>query len=329
MEYRNLGKSGLKISSLSLGSWLTFGTKVNFSLAKEMMAYAYEMGINFFDNAEIYEKGVSEELMGQALDSLNFPRDSYCVSSKAFWGGDSPTQRGLSRKHLTEACHRSIKRLRVDYLDLFFCHRPDQTTPIEETVWAMHNLILQGKILYWGTSEWSSHEIVMAHKAAKENNLIPPTMEQPQYNMFVREKMEHDYIRIFKDIGLGTTIWSPLASGLLTGKYNKGIPKDSRATLKGHKSLEERFYTEETKNNIKKIVLLEKISKNLGCSMAQLALAWCLKNPNVSTVILGASKISQLEENIKTIDIYSKLDTNIMNDIEKILNNKPEEIRKY
>ncbi len=327
MEYRNLGKSGLKVSALSYGSWVTFGTKVDVSLAKKLLTKCYDSGVNFFDNAEGYEKGGSEKIMGQALKDLKFPRDTYCVSSKVYWGGDKPTQKGICRKHVFDACHAALKRLNVDYLDLYFCHRPEQSTPIEETVWAMHNLIQQGKVMYWGTSEWSSHEIAMAHVIARQNNLIPPTMEQPEYNMFERRKLEHDYLRIFKDLGLGTTIWSPLSSGVLTGKYNDVIPKDSRATTKGYEKLHHRFFSDKAKENIKKVISMQSIADKLGCTMAQLAIAWCLKNPNVSTVILGASKMSQLEENLKAIEVYHKIDDLSMGQIENILQNKPETIK--
>ena len=326
MEYRNLGKSGLKVSALSYGSWLTFGDP---SHAKKMMQYAYDQGVNFFDNAEAYAKGISEEVMGKALHELKFSRDTYCVSSKAYWGGDKPTQRGLSRKHLTDACHAALKRLKLDYLDLFFCHRPDQHTPIEETVWTMHNLIEQGKILYWGTSEWDAAEIAMAHAFARQNKLIPPTMEQPEYNMFERQKLERDYVRIFKELGLGTTVWSPLASGLLTGKYNKGVPKDSRGATGGTHGLDRRLHSEDIKNYFDKINALKPIAKEIGSSLPQLALSWCLRNPNVSTVILGASKMNQLEENIKSIDLYTKLDDVAMTKIDDILGNKPEPIREF
>lgn len=329
MEYRKLGRSGLRVSALSYGSWLTFGSKLDVSHAKKMMQFAYDQGVNFFDNAEAYAKGVSEEVMGKALSDLKFPRDSYCVSSKVFWGGEKPTQRGLNRKHLTDACHDALKRLKVDYLDLFFCHRPDQGTPIEETVFTMNHLIAQGKILYWGTSEWDAAEIVMAHTVARQNNLIPPTMEQPEYNMFERRKLEREYIRIFKDLGLGTTIWSPLASGLLTGKYNKGIPKDSRGATGGTIILDRRLKSKDIQNYFDKIDALRPIAEELGGSLAQLALSWCLKNQNVSTVILGACKMSQLEENIKAMDMYTKIDDVMMTKIDDILGNRPDEIIEY
>jgi voltage-dependent potassium channel beta subunit len=321
MEYRRLGKSGLKVSVLSLGSWLTFGKQISDDTAEELMCYAYNNGINFFDNAEIYANGQSEIVMGNILKKMSWDRTTYLVSSKVFWGGEKPNQKGLSRKHVIEACNAALKRFQLDYLDLYFCHRPDRNTPIEETVWAMHNLIMQGKILYWGTSEWSAQEITAAHLAAERYCLIPPVMEQPQYNMFHRYRVEIEYHRIYRDLGLGTTIWSPLASGLLTGKYNKGLPDEkTRLTMEGLEWLKERTLNEE---RIKKVQLLEPVARKLNCSMAQLAIAWCLKNPNVSTVILGASKISQLEENIKSLEVVTRLDDAIMEEIENILQNKP------
>ncbi len=324
MEYRNLGKSGLKLSALSYGSWVTFGNQVNIPLAKKMLSTCYDHGVNFFDNAEGYENGLSEKIMGKALKELNFGRDTYCVSSKVYWGGDKPTQKGISRKHIVDACNAALKRLQVDYLDLYFCHRPEQSTPIEETVWAMTTLIQQGKVLYWGTSEWSAAEIMMAHVAARQYNLIPPTMEQPQYNMLERNKVERDYLRIFNDIGLGTTTWSPLASGLLTGKYNSSTKvENTRATLKGYESLKSKFFSKEAKENLKKVEKLVDIASKIGCSLPQLAIAWCLKNKNISSVILGASKLVQLKENLKSIDIYCKLDDDVISDIEDILKNKP------
>ena len=329
MEYKRLGKSGLKLSRFSYGSWLTFGIKVDLVLAKKIMKYCYDHGVNFFDNAEIYAYGKSEEIMGKALKELKFSRDTFCVSSKAFWGGEKPTQKGLSKKHLVDACHAALKRLQVDYLDLYFCHRPDINTPIEETVFAMNSLIDQGKILYWGTSEWEPEDIAMAHIFARQNNLIPPTMEQPQYNMLERKRLEQDYLRIFKELGLGTTIWSPLASGILTGKYNNGIPKGSRATLKEKGSWQTRFNSLDFKKNIEKVKLLTKIANDLDCTMYQLALAWCLKNVNVSTVILGATKMDQIKENINSLQVVSKLNDEIMNKIESILKNKPEGRREF
>lgn len=306
-----------------MGSWLTFGSGIDNSLAEDMMKYSYDNGVNFFDNAEVYAHGRSELVMGEVLAKFGWPRDSYIVSSKAFFGDridPLPTQRGLSRKHLVEACEAALKRLRLDYLDLFFCHRPDKETPIEETVWAMHNLILQGKILYWGTSEWSAQEIMEAHMVARQNNLIAPVMEQPQYNMLHREKVEVEYSQIYKTVGLGTTIWSPLASGILTGKYADGIPKDSRFANEKLEWLKKQRYTEDGIDRTKELALL---ASDLGMTMPQLAVAWCLKNENVSTVILGASKMSQLEDTMGSIDHLEKLTNEVMENIEEILQNKP------
>ncbi len=326
MEYRRLGKSGLQLSELSLGSWLTFGKQIGNNIAEDLMKLAYDNGVNFFDNAEIYARGESEKVMGKILKKMKWDRDSYVVSSKVFFGyrgteNTKPNQNGLSRKHVFEACHQALERLQVDYLDLFFCHRPDKNTPIEETVWAMHNLITQGKILYWGTSEWSAQEIMEAHMVAKQYNLIGPTMEQPQYNMLHRQKVEVEYSQIYKTVGLGTTIWSPLASGVLTGKYNqKSQPKDTRLVMEGMDWLKD---TVVTKENLDKVAKLEKIAKKLGLSLPVLAITWCLKNENVSTVMLGASKLSQLEENFKAIEAKAKLTPEVMEEIEKALNNKP------
>ena len=322
MEYRNLGKSGLQVSLFSFGSWLTFGKQIKDNSAEDLMKMAYDGGINFFDNAEIYARGQSEIVMGKILKKMKWDRDSYIVSSKAFFGagGKLPTQRGLHRKHLVEACHAALERLQVDYLDLFFCHRPDKQTPIEETVWTMHNLIQQGKILYWGTSEWSAQEIMEAHMVARQYNLIGPTMEQPQYNMFWRDKVEVEYAQIYKTVGLGTTIWSPLCSGLLTGKYNDGFPKGTRLEIEGLEWLKDRTLVDQ---NLEKTRRLTSMAGDLGMSMAQMALLWCAKNRDVSTVILGASKTDQLEENLQAIDKLELLTTEVMEGIEEILQNKP------
>lgn len=322
MIYQNLGKTGLKISRLSLGSWLTFGKQIGNNIAEELMDIAYDAGVNFFDNAEIYSRGESERVMGEILKKKGWRRDSYIVSSKAFFGdgGQLPTQKGLNRKHLFEACHAAMKRLQVDYLDLFFCHRPDKETPIEETVWTMHNLIQQGKILYWGTSEWSAQEIMEAHMVAKQYNLIGPSMEQPQYNMLHREKVEVEFSQIYKTVGLGTTIWSPLASGILTGKYNDGMPEKTRLSMDGLEWLKDANLVEE---KLEKVRQLSLFAKELGLSMPKLAIAWCLKNENVSTVILGASKGEQLKETLTTIEDLEKLTPEVMDKIEEILENKP------
>ncbi len=319
MEYRKLGKSGLKVSALSFGSWVTFANQVSIKPAIEMMAYAYDNGINFFDNAEVYASGESEKIMGEALKKLGWGRDTFIVSSKVFWGGEKPTQLGLSRKHVVDACEAALTRLQVDYLDLFFCHRPDPDTPIEETVFTMNDLIRQGKILYWGTSEWEAPQIEEAFKIADKRNLIGPTMEQPQYNMFHREKVEEHFGFLYNEYGLGTTTWSPLASGVLTGKYASGIPKDSRANIKGYDWLKEKIESSEGKERISKTIKLKEIADELEIPLSQMAIAWCLKNPNVSTVILGASRLEQLKENMKSLSCVEKLSLPIMNRINKIL----------
>ena len=323
MEYRRLGKSGLKVSELSLGSWVTFGKQVDEKEAMALMGLAYDAGINFFDNAEGYEAGESEALMGAALEKLGWSRDSYAVSSKVFWGGSKPTQKGLSRKHVTEACHAALKRLRVDYLDLYFCHRPDIDTPIEETVWAMHNLITQGKVLYWGTSEWSAQQLTEAWAVAKDLKITPPVMEQPQYNLFTRQKVEGDYLPLYDLMGLGTTIWSPLASGVLTGKYNDGIPADSRMNLPGYEWLKHSWESEEGKARLEKVKQLAALAKDIGLPIHHLALLWCLDNPYVSTVILGASRKSQLEDNLSALDAKDKMTPDVAERIEAIMGNKP------
>ena len=324
MEYRRLGKSGLKVSALSFGSWVTFGYQVDTGLAEDCLKTAYDAGVNFFDNAEAYAKGQSEIIMGEALRKLGWRRDSYIVSSKVCFGSVNdplPTQRGLSRKHVFEACHQALERLQMDYLDLYFCHRPDPETPIEETVRAMHDLIQQGKVLYWGTSEWSADDILEAHRIAREWHLTPPTMEQPQYNMFVRDKVEKEFLPVYDGPGLGTTIWSPLYSGLLTGKYNDGIPEGSRLTVDNYRWLTDRVTGDASK--IDKVKRLAKLAAEIGMPITHLAIAWCLKNPNVSTVILGASKVAQLRENLGALDVVDRLTPDVMTTIEEILANAP------
>ena len=324
MNYRRLGKSGLKLSELSFGSWVTFSSQMDESAASECMKTAYDAGVNFFDNAEVYASGKSEEIMGKVLKKVKWPRDTYCVSSKVFWGGEKPTQRGLHTKHITDACHAALRRLQVDYLDLYFCHRPDRQTPIEETVRAMDNLVQQGKILYWGTSEWSADEIRAAYGLARQYNLMPPTMEQPEYNLFHREKVEWEYLRLFQDEGLGTTIWSPLASGVLTNKYKDGIPQESRMTLEEYDFLKRRHESPQGQDCVEKTRRLTEFSKELGISIIHLSLAWCLKNPDVSTVILGASSVDQLKENLKAADVVEKLTPDVMERIEEIVQSRPQ-----
>jgi voltage-dependent potassium channel beta subunit len=323
MLYRRLGKSGLQVSEFSLGSWVTFAKQVDTGDAKSLMTAAYDAGVNFFDNAEGYEAGGSEVVMGQALRELGWGRDSYVVSSKVFWGGSKPTQRGLSRKHVTDAAHAALKRLQVDYLDLYFCHRPDVDTPIEETVRAMDALIQQGKVLYWGTSEWNAQQITEAHMVARANNLTPPTMEQPQYNVFERAKVEGDYAPLYDTVGLGTTIWSPLASGLLTGKYNVGLPADSRAMLPGYEWLRKEFESERGKARLAMVKDLAKVAAGAGMPIHHLALLWCIANPHVSTVILGASRLDQLTDNLAALDNRAKLTPDVMAAVEAIVQNKP------
>lgn len=323
MEYKRLGKSGLQLSIFSLGSWITFGNQINDTVSEDLMKTAYDNGINFFDNAELYADGASELVMGKVLKKMKWRRDSFVVSSKVYWGGKLPNQMGLSRKHVVEACHAALKRLQVDYLDLYYCHRPDKNTPIEETVFTMNDLIRQGKILYWGTSEWEAASIMEAYAVAKANHLIPPTMEQPQYNMFHRNRVELEYRRLYSEIGLGTTIWSPLASGYLTGKYNNGIPAGSRLAQEDLAKMRNFFHSQEGQDRVKKVMELEIIAKDLDCTTTQLALAWCAKNEHVSSVILGATKVSQLEENIKALNSIEKLTPSVLEQIECILQNKP------
>jgi Predicted oxidoreductases (related to aryl-alcohol dehydrogenases) len=324
MEYRKMGKTGLQLSVLSYGSWVTFAKQIDDSASDKLMSMAYDAGVNFFDNAEVYSRGESEKMMGRILKSKSWERSSYTVSSKAFfgWRGDNnrPNQTGLSRKHLVEACNEALERLQVDYLDLYYCHRPDKNTPIEEVVWTMNHLIQQGKILYWGTSEWSGAEIMEAHMIAKELHLIGPAVEQPQYNLFERYKMEVDYYTIFKNIGMGTTIWSPLASGLLTGKYNNGIPEGSRLALEGFEWLKDRTLSDERIGRVRE---LEKLANELGTTLSTLSIAWCIKNPNVTTAILGATKPEQLTENLKALDVLPKLTDEVMQRIDEIMDTKP------
>ena len=318
MNYRRLGASGLKVSELSFGSWVTYGNQLGDDTARECMAAAYDAGVNFFDNAEVYARGKSEVIMGNVLKKLGWRRASYSVSTKFFWGlNDGPNEKNtLNRKYLMQAIDGSLARLQLDYVDLVFCHRADPDTPIEETVWAMHDIIRAGKAHYWGTSEWNAAEVTAAWQIAERHHLAKPVTEQPQYNLLHRERVEREYSRLYRDIGLGTTVWSPLASGLLTGKYNEGVPADSRATLKGYEWLAERILDPA---KIAKVRALAPIARDLGCTMAQLSLAWCLKNPNVSTVITGASRPSQVGENIKALDVVPKLDALIMARIDAIV----------
>jgi len=321
MNYRHLGIAGVQISELSLGSWVTFGNQLKEVNARECMVTAYDAGVNFFDNAEVYAGGQSETIMGAVLKETGWRRESYLVSTKIFWGGTGPNDRGLSYKHIVEGVNNALKRLQLDYVDLVYCHRPDPHTPIEETVRAMDLIIRQGKAFYWGTSEWSAAEIMRADGIARQYCLTPPSMEQPQYNMFTRQRFEVEYRSLYTMLGYGTTIWSPLASGMLTGKYNNGIPGGSRGELKGFDWLKPELTNPERVAKVKK---LQPIAQDLGCSLAQMALAWCLKNPNVSTVITGASRVEQVRENLASAVLVAKLTPDVMERIELVLDNKPQ-----
>ena len=317
MEYRQLGKAGVKVSELSLGAWVTYGNQFGVEEAKDIMAAAFDVGVNFFDNAEAYASGQAELIMGKALKELGWQRKDYLVSTKIFWGGEGPNDRGLSYKHINEGVNNSLKRLQLEYVDLVFAHRPDPETPIEETVFAFNQVIREGKAFYWGTSEWSAAEIMRATDFARRNSLRPPSMEQPQYNMFHRRRFEEEYAILYKELGYGTTTWSPLYGGLLTGKYNEGeIPKTSRAALKDFEWMKKRV---QNKNKLAVSRKLADVAKELGVSMAQMSLAWVLKNPNVSTVITGASKVSQVIENMKAVDIKGQLTDDVMNRIHEII----------
>lgn len=323
MEYRRLGRSGLQLSVLSFGSWVTFHGQIEDKHADELMGIAYEQGINFFDNAETYADGESEKMMGRVLQKKNWDRTSYIVSSKAYFGSRKhllPNQTGLSRKHLVEACNEALDRLKLDYLDLYFCHRPDPNIPMDEVVWTMHNLVQQGKILYWGTSQWSAAEIMEAHSVAQQYRLIGPTMEQPQYNMFERYKMELEYPPIFRNVGMGTTIFSPLAAGFLTGKYQGGIPEGSRLSMEGFDWLRKRWLKED---RISKVGQLKAVADRLETTLPALAIAWTIANPNVTTAILGATKKDQLRENLKALEVLPRLTADVLAAIEGILQNKP------
>jgi voltage-dependent potassium channel beta subunit len=334
MEYRFLGKSGLKVSALSFGAWVTFQDQLDLDKALACMKTAFEAGVNFFDNAEVYAGGMAETIMGQALKKAGWRRSDLVISTKIFWGGTAPgpglpvdpgpNDRGLSRKHISEGTDASLQRLGLDYVDLLFCHRPDIDTPIEETVWAMNQVLQKGKALYWGTSEWSAAQIRRAYDIARREHLIPPTMEQPQYNMFCRERVEAEYASLYEEIGLGTTIWSPLASGILTGKYNDGIPAGSRLSLENYQWLRPELESEAGRQKVAKVKQLMPIAEELGCTMAQLAIAWCLTNDDVSTVITGASRPSQITENLASLEIAQQLTPDLQERIEGILDNRPQ-----
>jgi voltage-dependent potassium channel beta subunit len=320
MNYRRMGKAGLRLSELSLGAWVTYGGQVGEDLAEQCMVAAHEHGVNFFDNAEVYANGNAEVVMGNIIKRLGWRRESIVVSTKIFWGGEGPNDNGLSHKRIIEGMHNALRRLQMDYVDLVFCHRPDPETPIEETVRAMDIVIKQGKAFYWGTSEWSAAEIMRADAIARQYNLTPPSMEQPQYNMMVRDRVEKEYAPLYNELGYGTTIWSPLASGLLTGKYNDGIPGGTRAALEGYEWLSKSVITPA---RVEKVRRLKPIADDLGCTTAQMALAWCLTNPDVSTVITGASRPEQVHENMKALEIVPKLSEDVLAAIEEVLDNKP------
>jgi voltage-dependent potassium channel beta subunit len=324
MEYRHLGASGLRVSALSLGAWVTYGSQVGEEVARDCMVAAYEAGVNFFDNAEAYASGKAEIVMGNVIRHAGWKRSDLVISTKVFWGGQGPNDRGLSRKHVIEGTEAALARLQLDYVDLVFCHRPDLHTPVEETVRAMNHLIDRGKAFYWGTSEWSADQIMEAVAVARRERLIPPQMEQPQYNMLHRDRVEREYLRLYREVGLGTTIWSPLASGLLTGKYDDGCPPDTRASIAGMEWLRERLVGEEAEADREKAKKLAPIADELGCTRAQLAIAWCLENPNVSTVITGASRPEQVEENMKALGVVERLSEDHMEKIDRVLGNKPE-----
>ncbi len=319
MQYRRLGSSGLQLSALSFGAWVAFGGQIGRGEARNLIAAAYDNGINFFDNAEVYAKGEAEKVMGDVIADLRLPRDGYCVSSKVFFGADEdprPTQKGLSRKHVVEACHAALRRLRVDHLDLYFCHRPDPDTPIEETVWAMDGLIRQGKVLYWGTSEWPAAQIREAAKIARTHHLHAPTMEQPQYNLLHRERVELEYASLYAELGLGTTIWSPLASGLLTGKYNDGVPDDSRLAQPRYSWLQRSVLGDAQSGRVERARKFSALAARLDVAPAPLAIAWCLRNPHVSSVILGATRKEQLLENFKALDLLERFGESVWAQVE-------------
>ncbi len=323
MQYRYLGNSGLKVSALSFGAWVTFGDQIGEDVATDLMKTAYDHGVNFFDNAEGYSAGKAETMMGNVIKKQGWKRSDLVVSTKIFWGGDGPNDLGLSRKHIIEGTKAAIERFQMDYVDLVFCHRPDPHTPVEETVRAMNFLLDQGLAFYWGTSEWSAEQIRQAYEVARREHLVPPLMEQPQYNMLVRERVETEYQPLYRDFKLGLTTWSPLSSGLLSGKYNDGIPEDSRINTPGYEWLRERFESEEGQKQLETVRKLAGVADDLGCSTAQLALAWCLKNPDVSTVITGASKAEQVTQNMEALNVVDKLTDDVMNRIEEVLDNKP------
>ncbi|MBX3748556.1 MAG: aldo/keto reductase [Opitutaceae bacterium] len=321
MPYRRLGSSGLKISALSFGAWVTFGKQVGDKTARDLLHTAYDAGVNFFDNAETYADGQAEVVMGDILKKSGWPRDTFLVSSKVFFGAEreGPNQVGLSRKHIVEACHAALRRLQVDYLDLYYCHRPDPEVPVEETARAMHDLITQGKVLYWGTSEWSGDRLAEAFAVCDKLNLHRPIVEQPQYNLFHRSRVEKEYAPFYRSPGLGTTVWSPLATGLLTGKYNDGVPAQSRLDTPGMEWLRDRLTSDPRfAAKLEAVKQLAGLARELGTTLPCLALAWCLTNPNVSSVILGASRVEQLRENFGALDVVAQLTPEVLKRIESL-----------
>jgi len=323
MEYRQLGSSGLTLSVLSFGSWVTWGDQVGEEVACECLAAALEAGVNFIDTAEAYADGRAEEVLGSALMRGGWKRSDLVISTKIFWGGKGPNDRGLSRKHIMEGLDASLERMKLEYVDLLFCHRPDPLTPIEETVRAMSDVIRNGLAFYWGTSEWSAQQIMEAYAVARREHLVPPTMEQPEYNLFRRDRVEREYARLYQEIGLGITSWSPLASGLLTGKYAQGVPEGSRAAMAGYDWLRKRLEGETGQEQIAVVERLRAVATDLGASLAQLAIAWCARNPRVSTVILGASKVEQVRENLGALEVMPKLTDEVLERIDGILGNRP------
>jgi voltage-dependent potassium channel beta subunit len=323
MIYRRLGRSGLQLSALSLGSWITFANQISDDTAADLMALAYDSGVNFFDSAEVYEAGRAEIVMGKILKRMGWGRDTFVVSSKVFWGGVRANQIGLSRKHVLEACHAALRRLQIDYLDLYFCHRPDPNTPLEETVWVMNDLVRQGKILYWGTSQWAPELVREAHNIARNNYLIPPVMEQPQYNMIFRKNVEQNLLSLYDEIGLGLTTWSPLCSGVLTGKYSQGFPQDTRMNYEELGGIRERLNGDEGKVITGKLQKLSAMAVDLQMTMPQLAIGWCLQNPHVSSVILGASNRKQLIENLAIIDLVDSITPGRLKEINDVLDGSP------
>jgi len=329
VQYRYLGSSGLKVSALSFGAWVTFGDQIGEDVARDMMTAAYDAGVNFFDNAEAYSSGKAETMMGNVIKKVGWKRSDLVLSTKIFWGGQGPNDRGLSRKHVIEGTTAALERLQTDYVDLVFCHRPDRFTPIEETVRAMNYLIDQGMAFYWGTSEWTAEEIREAYEVARREHLVPPTMEQPQYNMLHRERVEREYARLYDAFQLGLTVWSPLASGILTGKYDEGFQEGTRFGLEGYEWLRERLESDRGRKEREAVRKLKPIADELGVSRAQLALAWALKNPNVSTVITGASRAEQVRENMKAVDVADQLTPDLMQRIEDVLDNEPPELESF